>query len=141
MAFFSCTAMKSVIISNSVIQIGERVFDACTELTSVTYLSQNPVAGWKNSFDDQTYENATLYYLGETKDIIDVREPWSLFKNRVGRDADFKDDSAISEVQNSNDGATEVYNLRGIRVGESTEGLPHGIYIVKSAGKTRKIAI
>ncbi len=68
--------------------------------------------------------------------------PWFRFINRIGRDADYKEDSAISEVQHSVDDAeVEVYDMRGVKVGNSTEGLPHGVYIVRQGCDTRKVAI
>lgn len=35
----------------------------------------------------------------------------------------------------------EVYDLRGVKVGDTTEGLPHGIYILRQGSATKKIAI
>ncbi len=35
----------------------------------------------------------------------------------------------------------EVYDLRGVKVGNTTEGLPHGVYIVRQGSETKKIAI
>ncbi len=68
--------------------------------------------------------------------------PWFRFINRIGRDADYKEDSAISEVQNSVDDAEmEVYDMRGVKVGDSLKGLPHGVYIIRQGSRTTKYAI
>ncbi len=50
-------------------------------------------------------------------------------------------DGTVSIDELSVDGAIEVYDLRGVRVGDSTDGLPHGVYIVKTATQTTKVAI
>ncbi len=50
-------------------------------------------------------------------------------------------DGTVSIDELSVDGAIEVYDLRGVKVGDSTKGLPHGVYIVKTATKTTKVAI
>ena len=48
--------------------------------------------------------------------------------------------SGIDDVT-VNEGAIEVYNLHGVKVGDSLEGLPGGIYIVRSEDKTWKVKI
>ena len=48
---------------------------------------------------------------------------------------------SISEVELSDDEITGVYNLSGIKVGNSLEGLPRGIYIVRQGAKSTKVAI
>lgn len=85
------------------------------------------------------YETATLNYLKSAEDKIATTEPWCLFKNCVGRDADFVD--GIAEVQKAADSKTTVYDLRGATVGESLEGLPSGIYILREGSKTTKLKI
>lgn len=140
-AFIYCSAMTSVTIPNSVTEIGSNAFYGCTGLTSVTYLDSEPLACNSNIFSHVVYEDAILNYLMSAGKKIAETEPWSLFKNRIGRDADFKEDSGITEVHNMETGVTEVYDMRGVKVGTSTEGLPHGIYIVRQGSATRKIAI
>ena len=39
------------------------------------------------------------------------------------------------------DGPTEVYNLNGIKVADSTEGLAPGLYIVRQGSSVKKIAV
>ena len=48
---------------------------------------------------------------------------------------------SISEVELSDDEITGVYNLSGIKVGNSLEGLPRGIYIVRQGAKSTKVVI
>ncbi len=47
----------------------------------------------------------------------------------------------IEEIKPDAITSTAVYDLRGVKVGESTTGLPHGVYIVKTATQTTKVAI
>lgn len=49
--------------------------------------------------------------------------------------------TSIEELGADIDGHDAVYNLRGVRVGNSLEGLPHGVYIVRQGSKTTKQAI
>lgn len=49
--------------------------------------------------------------------------------------------SAIAEIESELNGSYAVYNLHGVKVGDSLEGLPHGIYLVKQGSKTTKHAI
>lgn len=48
--------------------------------------------------------------------------------------------SGINEII-ANDGAIEVYNLSGVKIGDSLDGLPGGIYVVRCGGKTWKVRI
>ncbi|MDE5989428.1 MAG: hypothetical protein K2H17_08520 [Duncaniella sp.] len=48
-------------------------------------------------------------------------------------------DDCISDQEIS--GETEVYTINGIRLGNSTEGLAPGIYIVRKGSKVSKIMI
>ncbi len=49
--------------------------------------------------------------------------------------------SSITELATITNGNIAVYNLRGVKVGDSLEGLPHGVYIVRQGSRTTKHAI
>lgn len=136
-AFENCYSMTSVTIPNTVANIGENAFYSC-DLTSVTYMADKPINADWTVFDSQAYENATLNYLKSAEAEIASTEPWSLFNNRIGRDADF---DSITAVRTPADTQTAVYNMQGVRVGISTDGLPHGVYILRRGSTTSKISI
>lgn len=138
-AFRECNKLSSITIPNSVTEIGHDAFCKCTGLTSVIYIVEDPLMFYADIFSNEVYRNATLYYLATCEDKIASIWPWSLFVNRVGRNAD--PDDAIPEVRNIEANATVVYNTQGVNVGESTEGLPKGIYIVRQGKKVAKVAI
>ncbi len=50
-------------------------------------------------------------------------------------------DSTVGISELGVDGKAEVYDMRGVKVGESLQGLPRGLYIIKTPTKTAKIAI
>ncbi len=138
-AFNACSGLTAVTIPNSVVEIGYDAFYKCNGLLEVTYLAEDPINPHvKSLFDSEVYEKATLYYLKSAEEKIASTEPWCNFVNRIGRDADF---NAISEVSAEGEGAVEVFNLNGVKVGESTEGLPRGIYLIRRGSQTRKFAI
>ncbi len=141
-ALDSCTSLTSITIPNSVTFIGYKAFYNCPNLTSVTYLAEEPLACYSNIFSEKVYKNATLNYLQSAVYKIASTQPWRSFQHRIGHDANFNDDySEITEILNSEDCEEAVYDMHGIKIGDSTNGLPKGIYIVKTPIKTTKIAI
>lgn len=79
-------------------------------------------------------ENANvIVYLINTKSGI-VENAWYIPSSKISSGVEdiFTDDT---------DAPTEVYNLSGVKVGDSTEGLAAGIYIVRKGNKATKVAI
>lgn len=46
--------------------------------------------------------------------------------------------SSISEITGTGKEEIEVFDMRGVKVGDSLKGLPHGIYIIRQGSKTFK---
>jgi hypothetical protein len=156
-AFDGCTSLKSVVIPNSVITIDESAFDSCTSLTDVTigssvttigdeafircpnieniyYLPSTGVAANENIFDSSVYTNASLYVnYGSDKAVRSV-SPWSKFTNSITTGVESVE---ISDVN----AAVEVYTLGGVKVADSVENLPAGLYIVRQGSKVTKVAV
>ncbi len=63
--------------------------------------------------------------------------PWCLFENREVHDFDTGVAAAIADI----DAPIEVYNLRGVKVADSTDTLPAGVYIVRQGRVVRKIVV
>ena len=136
--FYNCSSLTSITLSESVTEFGVYPFWGCSELTSITYLAENPIEFGSDLFGNENYEKATLNYLESAAEKINNTAPWNLFKNRVGRSADFVD-TGIEEISSVSDGIAGVYNLGGVKVGESLEGLTKGIYIVRQGDSVTKV--
>ncbi|MBR1543966.1 MAG: hypothetical protein IJ626_03630 [Muribaculaceae bacterium] len=65
--------------------------------------------------------------------------PWSKFANIVGdlTETDDIEDVRIDELDLTL--PMDVYNLNGMKVGDSLEGMPVGIYIVRQGSKSAKV--
>ncbi len=120
--------------------------DATEELTTLS--SDNHLRG--NLFAADAPESAHAFCV-----LPDTRRPAFAANCRaIGRNESYIHSSmtdhnevllningTVSIDELSVDGNMQVYDLRGIMVGNTIEGLPHGIYIIKTTDKTAKIAI
>lgn len=141
--FFGCNGLTEITIPGSVTSIGDNAFSRCPSLNKINYDTTLPIKASKNIFEESTYQNATLYVAAGGLDNSKSTEPWMYFSKIKEKEA-----SAIDEILS--DGATDtidynapyqVYNLNGIFMGDSTDGLTRGIYIVRQGSKVQKIAV
>lgn len=98
------------------------------------------------SWGSITQDDPILYVLEETYDEIVNGNyyPWSQFKDiRIYDPSDDPYFTSVKQMENDIDTSlpVEVYTLSGIRVADSTENLPSGLYIVRQESKTKKIMI
>ena len=142
--FVGCS-LTSITIPDGVTSIGSLAFSDCSSLTSITYLAKEPIeAGtdyWGNLikfFDSTTYETATLYMSEAGKEAAKDIEPWKNFKN-IKVYVPASTDDVIADF--NEDAPYDVYNLNGVKVAESTDNLPAGIYIVRQGNTVKKIAV
>ncbi|MDE5804862.1 MAG: leucine-rich repeat domain-containing protein [Paramuribaculum sp.] len=141
-AFANCDGLTSISIPESVESIGLVAF-SCKNLTEVHCFMQQPCSSLLNYFDSETYEKATLYVPAGTVSLYQATTPWNKFLN-------ITDEPLLSGIEDVvADGADaidysqpyEVYNLQGALLGQSTDGLAAGIYILRQGEKSAKIAI
>ena len=64
-----------------------------------------------------------------------------IFRNVVTKYQFFSESAAVSSPSVKQAAAQGVYNLQGMKVGETTTNLPAGIYIVKQGNKTTKVVV
>lgn len=137
-AFSGCTGLTSLSIPNSVTTIGQQAFSLCYNLSSVYYDSEEPKVFESNIFDSATYSSATLYVPEIAIENCKVINPWKNFNNIQAYEFNGIDDVLAdfdSELP------YEIYNLNGMKVAESTEGLNSGIYILRQGSSVKKIAV
>lgn len=112
--------------------------------SDLDYLQWNPSVelsqGMKNEYtydeehSGEIAETVTYYYDSDVEDYVPYTKVSAV---------EFVDlitgTTGITGTETDNETApTKVYNMQGIAVGNSTDSLPHGLYIVKQGDKTYK---
>ena len=137
-AFNSCASLKTLYLPESLTQIDELAFGDCNQLASIYYPAYKPIECNSNIFSDDTYNSATLYLSEDGELLVKNIEPWNKFANIKSYDP-----AGIDEISADFDANLpyEVYNLNGIKVGNSIEGLSSGIFIVRQGKTVKKISV
>ena len=168
--FYGCKNLSSVTFSNvSSCTIEESAFENCVlknitlfaysikarafrgnNLLSIRMLNTYPPEVELNSLGSAVFNGYFYDYYGydgilyvpsaASKIKYSNAQEWNRFKHIVVYNT-----SGIEDV-GSDDGMTadepvEVFNMAGVKVADSTEGLPAGIYIVRQGAKTTKLAV
>jgi len=134
--FYNCSSLTSITIPNSVTAIGDAAFAGCSKLTSITSLAVTPPECGIYVFKYISGQACTLYVPKGSKMAYQQAPQWGDFVNieEIGVDG-------IEAVEAVADGAAEVFNLAGVKVADSTEGLPAGIYLVREGSTVRKVIV
>ena len=158
--FNGCTNLSSVTLGSKLNEISYGAFEGCPNIVEVNSLNPTPPEFWTygfSGFEDEVYGNAVLRVPVGSRPAYFKADCWINFDNIVETDFGGVDDVAADGVLvtvsggniivgGAGDGAAvDVYNIAGQRVysgfGTTVGGLERGIYIVRVAGRTFKIAL
>ena len=158
-AFENCTGLTAVTIEGSEVLLAAETFVGCTNIKTVNTLSTLPPIGADNTFELITYRDATLNVPKTAKDAYSKPACWRNFRHVEEKDFGGVDDVTADEggiCVNVRDGLVEVsgadaseeirvYDMSGMEIYRGTDrtiALPtKGVYIVKVAGRTFKVAL
>lgn len=159
-AFFDCTGLEAVVIGRNVTTIGHDAFySGESNITRVDILALTPPncdTSYGEMFFYTVYDDAVLSVPTGSLEAYRSADVWKKFKNIQEKDfggVDGVEDDAVSvtakggsiEISGAGNAPVEVYNLSGQLVYSGTEttvgGLARGIYIVRVAGQTFKVAL
>ena len=127
--FELCRSLTSVTIPNSVTSIEKSAFENCKNLKKVNSKIAKPFAISDETFDSDTYSNATLYVPKGTVAQYKATDGWKNFKNIIEEDST----TAINDVEADNtlNTANAIYDINGKRLPvTSLDELPSGLYII-----------
>ena len=158
-AFSGCTGITTVTIESSETLLEAYAFSECTSIKSVNVFSTLPPIGTDDTFALITYRDATLNVPKTAKDAYTRQTCWRNFRHVEEKDFGGVDDVTADEdgiCVNVRDGQVEVsgadtseevrvYDMAGMEIYRGTDRtitLPtKGVYIVKVAGRTFKVAL
>ncbi len=137
-AFLYCDALTSVTIPGSVVSIGDGAFYGCYNISEVNYKTSNPIEGDQGIFSETVFASATLNIGMGGEEKARAIAPWMYFGNIVGVEFSGTDEIVAKHDKTS---PTEVYNLEGICVASSIEGLSPGLYIIRQGDSFQKFLV
>ena len=161
-AFSGCAALESFTFGNSLATIGEEAFSDCTAMTRLVSRTEVPPTCGNQALDDINKWTCELFVPTKSLDAYKAADQWKEFFFITGEDFDnpskvvnvISENSEISiatyrdyiEVIGAADNAViTVYNTGGQLVYSGTDttiSVPtRGIYIVRVAGQTFKVAL
>ena len=130
-AFAWCEGLETLVVGSGVETWGEETFFVCFDIKSIYLRSENVVSPTTEPFASAIFETATLYVPAGTKNAYELDTYWGRFKNITEYTT-----TGISSVKtDSNAPAEQIYGIDGKR----RDILHHGLNIVRSNGKARKV--
>lgn len=142
LAFENCTKLETVYFESSP-YVDENAFKNCPNIRRVVLASKLPKKLKDPSpFDQEVYEKTTLYISADQIEATKQHPTWGRFLN-IHDIQEYI--SGVETVEADAEVEYEVYNMSGVQVRtacsgrEWREGLPPGVYIVRSSrGDVRK---
>lgn len=150
--FNDCKSIKTLTIGERVTMIPDFAFKYCIGLDKISVLAKNPPACGSEVFDDVNKQNCKLIVPRESLEAYKAADTWKNFYNiSAGIGQVMTDDVNVAVVDGeisitgvADDAAVEIYSANGATIYRGTNktiAMPcQGIYIVRVAGKTLKIA-
>ena len=150
--FNDCKSIKTLTIGERVTMIPDFAFKYCIGLDKIIVLAKNPPACGSEVFDDVNKQNCELIVPIESLEAYKAADTWKNFYNISAGIGQVKTDDVnvavvdgeISITGVADDAAVEIYSANGATIYRGTNktiAVPcQGIYIVRVAGKTLKIA-
>lgn len=159
--FNGCTNLSSVTLGSKLNEISDGAFEGCPNIVEVNSLNPTPPEFYIGTygfsgFEDEVYGNAVLRVPVGSRPAYFKADCWINFDNIVETDFGGVDDVAADGVSvtvsggniivgGAGDGAAvDVYNIAGQRVYSGAVkpvALDRGLYIVRVAGSTFKVAL
>lgn len=141
-AFAFCEGLTTLTLPNTVTTLGKRVWNGCNALKSVTCYVTEPISAERDIFPVDAYDSATLYVPTESLSAYEKTKPWSYFYDIKSVEASGVETvPAIEDVAIDFTLPYDVFNLNGVKIADSTDNLPAGIYILRQGNAVKKIAV
>lgn len=143
-AFSGCSSLDFFRVGSSVKTIGKEAFSDCTAMTKLITTAPVPPTCGSQALDDINKWTCELLVTKESIELYKAAEQWKEFF--FISEYDGVDDITVDGGDTA-DTLYDVYNLQGVRVGNSmrqadmTDVLPRGVYILVSPKGTRKVKI
>ena len=138
-AFYGCSGLTEVTIGNSVTVIGNEAFYDCAAMTKLYCKAIVPPTCYNYVFDGIDKENCVLYVPQVSIANYQAAEQWKEFF--FIKDIESGVEEVLVDGEDYSSAPIEIFNLSGLKVGDSTENLAPGVYIKRQGRKVEKIAI
>lgn len=93
-AFSGCSGISSITLPKNISNIGSKAFSGCSKLTNITVnTEENAPSAAKDAFDNNTYEQASLFVKEELKSTFQDDQTWgqfNLFYEKVPKQLTYK---------------------------------------------------
>ena len=96
-AFYGCEGLTSLVFPQSLTSIQEKAFRDCSNIVNVKCLGRIPASASQNSFDEMTYQNASLCVPNDAVEAYRLAEGWKQFLN-IGGVYDFEQDGLFYKI-------------------------------------------
>ena len=140
-ALTGCTKLESITLSENLKEMENCGVNSCNNIRSVYYPAKDPLEfrmPFLYTFSYDTLDYGTLYVPEEAIEKCKTLFPWRHFKSIQPYDFSRVDSVTADETGKS---STEVYTTSGVKVSQSIDDLPHGIYIVRQGNHKKKVII
>ena len=123
-AFYACKTLKSITLPSTLKTISEKsewIFNLCGKLTEIHANMTEPMAIPISTFDQDTFDYATLYVPMGCKAKYQETMYWDMFVNIVEEEVQTPTGISSASVENKQDGA--IYDIQGRRANADTKGI------------------